>query len=58
MEELSERMESIETSDVVETGELERSVALQEMICGGAMIVAEWGKQAVPPLLPYHMWIT
>ena len=49
MEEESERMESIETRDVVETGELERSLSPQEMICGGAMMGgARWGKQAVP----------
>jgi len=49
VEEVSERTESIETRDVVETGELERSLSPQEMICGGAMMGgARWGKQAVP----------
>lgn len=58
MEEVSERMESIETRDVVETGELERSLSLQEMIGGsGAMTDGEgWGKQAVP--LTVHTRIT
>jgi len=51
VEEVSERMESIETRDVVETGELERSLSPQEMICGGAMMCGtRWGKQAAPPL--------
>lgn len=45
MEDLSDGMESIETRDVVETGELERSLSPQEMICGGAMIGGE--EQAV-----------
>jgi hypothetical protein len=36
----SEEIESIETTEVgvVEIGEMERSFAAQEMICGGAMI--------------------
>jgi hypothetical protein len=36
----SEEIESIETTEegVVETGEMERSLAAQEMICGAMMI--------------------
>ena len=36
----SEEIDSIETTEVgvVEIGEMERSLAAQEMICGGAMI--------------------
>jgi hypothetical protein len=36
----SEEIDSIETTEVgvVEIGEMERSLAVQEMICGGAMI--------------------
>ena len=40
MEGVSEVMDSIETRDavVVETGEVERSLSPQEIICGGTMI--------------------
>jgi len=53
-------MESIETRDVVETGELERSLSPQEMICGGAMISggAGWGEQQLEAVPLIHTWIT
>jgi hypothetical protein len=40
VEDVSEEIDSSETTDgvVVETGERERSLAPQEIICGGAMI--------------------